>query len=353
MRRGYYGWDETELPLTALEARCTRLQAAMRAEKLDGLLLYTNIARPAAVSWLTGFVPYWSEGMLFVPPDGTPDFATALSKRVGEWMRSVTPIGSMVNTPHPAAFFGKRLAERGGAARLGVLELDLLPGGQAAALFEAAPSVELVDATDLFQRVRLQRDDAERGLFRAAARIAEDSVAAFASHDAGDTHRLMGEIEKAARNERVEEIFVTVAPDLARANRFLRVDKAPSIGTSFAIRLSLGYKSVWVRRAFSVSRDAATAAAFAQLDEAFARCVKTLDAARPIAQQIEAAIAPVQNARLVTWTLECCRGSYPLEIVAGDGVGEADALVAADSVLSVEVALGDVRWIVARPLVGH
>ena len=157
MRRGFYGWDETELPLAALDARAGRVQEAMRAESLDALLLYTNIARPAAVSWLTGFTPYWSEGLLLVPKSGAPDFATALSNRVGEWMRSVTPTGSILCTPQPAKFFGERLAKEG-ARRVGVLELDMLPGGQAATLAAAAPALELVDATQMFRRARVARE---------------------------------------------------------------------------------------------------------------------------------------------------------------------------------------------------
>jgi hypothetical protein len=99
MRRGLMGWSEAELPLAVVTERLSRLQAALKSEGLGGLVLYTNLARPAAVYFLTGFTPYWSEGLLLVPTLGEPVFATALSKRVSGWIRSVMPIGAIENTP--------------------------------------------------------------------------------------------------------------------------------------------------------------------------------------------------------------------------------------------------------------
>ena len=67
MRRGLMGWDEAELPRSVLEARLKQLQDAMARQGLEALILYTNLVRPAAVCWLTGFTPYWIESLLLVP----------------------------------------------------------------------------------------------------------------------------------------------------------------------------------------------------------------------------------------------------------------------------------------------
>ena len=351
MRRGYYGWDEADLPLATLAARLARLQAAITQAGLDGLLIYTNIARPAGASWLTGFTPYWSEGLLLVSPTGAPDFATALSKRVGEWMRAVTPTGSILCTPQPAALFGKRLAEAG-AKRLGVLELDMLPGGQAATLLATAPNTELVDATALFQTVRLERDAAELALFRAAAALAEDGLAPVRANDDKTAFAHMGDVERHARLGRAEEVFVTLAPDLTKGARFVRVDKAGAVGASFAVRASVAYKSTWVRRTRSFSRDARIAARFADCDAAFARCATTLDGARPIGPQLAAAFAALPGARLTSFSLEACRGSYPLEVIAGTGASDEPQGTLAGSVLCAEVALDGITWVGGLPLFG-
>ena len=67
MRRGLMAWDSNELPRAALKARIDALRTAMRGQNLDALIAYTNIARPAAVHWISGFTPYWSEGLYLLP----------------------------------------------------------------------------------------------------------------------------------------------------------------------------------------------------------------------------------------------------------------------------------------------
>ena len=103
MRRGLMGWNAKELPREALEERIARLRAAMASGGLDGFILYTNLVQPSAVTYLTGFTPYWSDGLLLVPKSGAPVFATALSKRVANWIASTNPLSEIVNTPKPGA----------------------------------------------------------------------------------------------------------------------------------------------------------------------------------------------------------------------------------------------------------
>ena len=88
MRRGLISWSKSELPDAVLTMRVAQTQAAMAADNLDALLVYTNIARSAAASWLTGFVPYWSEGVLVLPQAGRPVLFVALSRRVQGWDRT-------------------------------------------------------------------------------------------------------------------------------------------------------------------------------------------------------------------------------------------------------------------------
>ena len=83
----------------------------MAAAGQDAMILYTNFIRSAAVSHLVGFSPYWADGVLLVPRDGEPVFATTLSKRVGSWIQTVKPVGDLVNTPAPGKVIGERLAK--------------------------------------------------------------------------------------------------------------------------------------------------------------------------------------------------------------------------------------------------
>ena len=140
---------------------------------------------------------------------------------------------------------------------------------------------------------------------------------------------------------------LTVAPDLSKAADFVRVDRAPAIGETFAIRASVAYKSTWVRRTRSFSTNAAIAARFAALDEAFAKCLATIDAGAPVARQIGAAFP---GAKLVHWSLEACVGSYPLEFIAGDEeAGDARDAKGA-GVLAVELHVDSARWLAQGPI---
>ena len=116
---------------------------------------------PAPSRMLTGFTPYWSEGLLLVPLDGQPVFATALSNRVADWIRSTNPVSEIVNTPRPGTLLGERLIQHAGAKRVGVLELDAMPSELADDLAAAAPAVEWVDGSALFTAIR-RVIDAER-----------------------------------------------------------------------------------------------------------------------------------------------------------------------------------------------
>ena len=52
MRRGLIAWSKEQVPTSALDARVRRVQQALGAQRLDALLAYTSVARPAAVSWM-------------------------------------------------------------------------------------------------------------------------------------------------------------------------------------------------------------------------------------------------------------------------------------------------------------
>src|ERR1044071_8389943 len=130
MRRGLMEWNARELPVGTLEARIARLRAAMARHGLDAFIVYTNNVRPAAVSWLTGFEPYWSEALLLVPKEGRLVFAPALSNRVADWIRANNPVSEVSSTPKPGTLLGERLA-KDGVKRAGLLEWGAPPSALA------------------------------------------------------------------------------------------------------------------------------------------------------------------------------------------------------------------------------
>ena len=345
MRRGLMGWSEADVPQAVLQQRLLRLQAGLRAGGFDGAVLYTNIARPAAVSFLTGFTPYWSEGLLFVPASGEPVLAMALSKRVAGWIRSVMPLGIIENTPQPAAMINRKVAEAG-IRRIGAVELDMFPGAQADKLTGGGNDVSLEDATAVFRSVRLVADAAEIALVRRADGLARDCLEMFDRGD--DARRIVAGIEARARLAGAEEVFVGIAPDLAsRANAFLRSDRLGALGDQFAIRLSLALQGSWVRRAVTLSRKPEAQATFAAANVAFKRALASASAAAALK-----ALDDGFPGKITAWTIEACVGSYPLEVVACSGGGEfPDTLPV--SIVSVQADVNGIAWFGAGPVIGE
>src|SRR5262249_37664861 len=227
------GWDPQELPKSALEGRVSRVQAAMARADLDAMMLYTNLVRPSAVCWLTGFTPYWIESLLLVRRAGAPILTTALSKRVSEWIKSTSWLGEIINTPKPGTAIGQRL-KADACRRVGVLELDALPAGSYDDLVAAAPGIEVLDASKMFADCRRHIDPTERKLIERAdaiTRAALDQVdVAQAQNIQNDAGALLALVEKHARLAGAEEAYLAVAPDLDADRRLIRVSGAMPLG---------------------------------------------------------------------------------------------------------------------------
>jgi hypothetical protein len=352
MRRGLMGWNADELPIAVLKERTGRLQAAMEKSGLQALLIYTNLVRPSAVSYLTGFTPYWSEGILLVGRAGEPIFATALSKRVANWIRSVGPVGEIVSTPRPGAALGARIAADSTVRRVGVVELDAFPAGSYDELVAAARGGDFVDATQVFAGARRGADSAERRLLGRADAIA---VAALDRVDVGtaeDAGSITGRVEKHARFSGAEEAYIAVAPDLDSDRRMVRGSPALPLANRFALRASIAYKGHWVRRTRTFAKDPAGIRAVSRGDEWFAGLVRSIAAERPFAGEIATHVAGLSGAQLKSWMVESCIGSYPLQVIAaatspGDGgPRDGDFLV-----LSIELTIDGAPWLGAAPAI--
>jgi hypothetical protein len=307
MRHGLILWREEEVSLSDINTRQARLQQAIATADLDGVLIYTNHVRSAGVTWLSGFTPYWSDGLVLVLREGLPIFLTALSKRVGEWVKSVAPTFEVAHSPFPGKLAGERLSKVG-AKRLGVVELDRMPGGVVDEIVSINP-VELSDATELFMGVRGTADPAELNLVRVTDEIGRKAFEAgdVTSKSAGD---FTGPIERAVRMAGAEECYIALAPDLSKDRRFIRSGN-PELGRTFAVRLSIAYNGVWVRRIETFSAVCEIRARFSSVS----RELDKASPAHPADGSISAFYLP-DGASLIDWHLEAPYGTRPLKVVA-------------------------------------
>jgi Xaa-Pro aminopeptidase len=315
MRRGLISHSKIELPDAVLDARLARVRAAMVQAHLDALVIYTNNTRPAGVSWLTGFVPYWSEALLVVPHGGEPYLVVALTFRVKSWIERTTRVAEVIHTPRVGLGASQQIAKMKSNAAVGIVDFHGLPTGIADDLRAGGASLTLSDASALFVRLREKADPAEIALAVTAASIAH---AALAAADGNSHGTIIAAVEARARGLGAEEIYIASAPDLARDRRFVRVEGEASLGEIFALRASVAYKGVWVRMVRTIGAASAAQAAAERL----ARAVAQLPSDRGFAG-------------FSSWLVEGCRMAQPLEPLMGSRAGTVHA-PAAGALVSVQ-----------------
>jgi len=317
MRRGLIARSKIELPDAVFDARLERLRVAMRG--LDALLVYTNNTRPAAVSWLTGFIPYWSEAMLVVPRDRPPVLVVALTLRVKPWIERTSRVAEVIHAARIGVAAARLIASCKVDATVGVVDFDHLSAGIADDLSEAGPRFILSDASEVFAGVRGSADPTEIMLTGRASSIASRALSRVEPRE--DVNEIVAAVEGEARRRGAEEVYVAVAPDLARDRRLMRIEGEPVLGRRFSVRASVAYKGSWVRRVVTVDRDGAARDAA----EAFADAVAQLPSDRALSQ--------------FSWFLvEACRMAQPLEPLMGSHIASPRPPVAG-AVVSVQACL--------------
>src|SRR3977135_555559 len=177
MRRGLISRSMSELPDAVLDARIARLRAAMSEARVDALLVYTNNTRAAGVSWLTGFVPNWSEALLVVTHDRLPVLVAALTYRVKSWIERTSRVADVIHTPRIGLEAARMIAAANGDAAVGIAGLGGLRAGIVDDLREGGPRLSLRDASALFSGLRAKADPAEIALALKAATIAHRALA--------------------------------------------------------------------------------------------------------------------------------------------------------------------------------
>jgi hypothetical protein len=297
MRRGLIARSVVELPDAVFDARLDRVRAAMRAAELDALVIYTNNTRPAGVSWLTGFVPYWSEAVLVVPREGGPYLVAALSFRVKSWIERVSRVADVLHTPRIGLKAAQQIAAARPKAAVGVVDFDGLPSGIADDLREGGPGLTLRDASALFAALRAVADPADIALATKAAAIGRHALAAAAGEN---LNAMIAAAESEARRLGAEEIYLAAAADLGRDARFKRIEGEAALGKSFALRATVAYKGTWVRLVRSIGE----AAIMQEAAGCFAQAVASLPGDRGFAG-------------FRSWLVEGCRMAQPLDPLIG------------------------------------
>jgi hypothetical protein len=321
MRRGLIARSLLELPDAVFDARLDRVRAAMQTAQFDALVIYTNNTRPAGVSWLTGFVPYWSEAVLVVPRAAAPYLVAALSFRVKPWIERVSRLADVLHTPRIGLKAAQQIAATRVDAAVGIVDFDGLPAGIAEDLREGGPQLTLHDASALFASLRTVADQAEIAL---ASRAADIGLRALSAAQGNTLNDMIAGVEGEARQLGAEEIYIAAVPDLDRDTRFRRIEGEVALGKTFALRATVAYKGTWVR----LVRSMCEAAIMREASARFAQAVASLPSGRGFAG-------------FRSWLVEGCCMAQPLDPLIGSRLGEGHpplpgALVSVQAALAVD-----------------
>jgi len=334
MRRGLLAWSEEEVSRPVLDSRVARCRDAMAGSGLDALLVYTSFPRPAAVSWLTHFVPYWSQGVLAILPEGALVFTVSLSKRVASWIEETAHIGEIVCTPNLGRTLGEIISKAAGVKatgtrKIGVVELPRLPGTIVRNLRDAAEGIELIDASDLFAALRSPADDTEIALTRRAAEIAHKALDLAKPGKGPVVAEILSDIERSARMQGCEEILIDIAEDLSTDRQFRRLDGPTVFANRYAVRLSVAYKGHWVRVGRTLEQNGADRAA--SIEHSLA---KILPGSRA---------TPPAGFEALDRVVEGCIGSAPLTVLSDPKP---------DTIVSITQRWQDAHgfWLVSEPV---
>lgn len=345
MRRGWMDWVPQEVPEDLLRGRVGEVAAACRAQGADALLLYASFTRPAQVSALTHFVPFWSQALLAVAADGRTMLTMATTGRTVQWIRSTSCVDEVLVGPDIGATAGKWLADKTPSGAVAVAGLDDLPQSVLAGLRHTLPQANLREAGDWYAALEAGFHPTPVVAARTQA-IARAGLALVTGRPYRSAHEIVAAIDAHCRAAGAEEVAVTLAPDLDRSNVLRRLEGDAPLGARFAVQASVAYKGCWLRVATSFRRDGALAV---ELPECVGARAELQRGASATVDAMAKRAADVIGAQLEDWTLEARRGGLPLATVAVAG-RPATCAVPAFSTLSLQLGAGGAGFVLAEPL---
>ena len=358
MRRGLMGWSHDEVPPALLAQRTEALVAGVRERGLQCVLVYTDLTRPAAVSALTHFIPYWSNGVLVVAPDAGATLVATMSRRVADWIHSTSRLDRLVNTLDLGEGVSDALpAAAGGALRVGVVDLASLPAGVVASIRRRHAGMRFEEAGDLLDAALARGGATPQAVVQRTLAIARAALAAGLDlAGGGDASAVLSAAEGSARLAGAEEVALALAPDMRSNPRLRRIEGAAALGPEFSLQVTLAYKGCWLRIARTAARGAASARLArteAWFEELLAKLpADALDRLDQLGPAIEAALPRLPGAQIESWHLEGARAGLALATLAGSQSRPVVALTTTSPLtLSLRLRDGDGPWFGAGVIV--
>jgi len=355
MRRGWMDWVPEEVPRERLDQRVEQVARACQTQGVDALLLYGSFVRPARVSVLTHFVPFWSQAALVVARDGRTMLTMATTGRTVQWIRHCALVDEVRVGPDIGHTAGQWLHECGLGQNLALADRDDWPQPALDGLKRTLPDASLHLANGWYDALDA-RFGPTVGVAARALELARGGLAQVeAPSEGGDTHErgahdIVAAIDGHCRAQGAEEVSVLVAPDLQRSARLQRLEGPAQLGSHFAVQLSVAYKGHWLRCASSFMREGSSFVEWPACAEWRRRVQHASIAPGTQAGQWIARFTHVSASTvLADWSLESRSAGLPLVCIAAPGHAE-HALVPPFSTFTARLRSEGREWLVAEPL---
>jgi Xaa-Pro aminopeptidase len=236
VKRGLIALDREQLPAATFDARLERVRAALAAQSLPALVVYTDVWRSNQARFLTNFMPYWNRSLVVIPREQPPVLLCALSPRVYPWIKSVTIFEEIRPAGKLAESLAQLCGERGWNT-LGVLDLPLLPHELNSRLGEFG-------LEDVPSRAIVEPDDAELAMRKRAARLAREILERELA--AGEGHRdyeLVGRLEREFRRAGAEDVAIL----LSSGRKVPMPANGSMLTAKYSAAVALEYCGHWVK----------------------------------------------------------------------------------------------------------
>jgi len=303
-------WDPAEVPEDVMRDRIALLAAACCDLDVDALLYYTSFPRPAQVSALTHFVPFWSQALLVVTKSGSSMLAMATTGRTVQWIKRVSLVDEVIVGTEIGASAGQWLYAQTQARRVAIASPDDLPQSAYEGLCRALPGAAFVETGSWWQEFE-ERFGPTPYVSRTAMEIAESALALVCSVVWRDANALVAALDGHCRAHGAEEVSVKVAPDLLRDPTPYRVEGLLNLASNFGVRITLAYKGSWLRSGSSFVSDGQTTVEHPGCVDALRALRASALCTRNISSLVES-IQVASGARVPDWNVEGRRGGLPL-----------------------------------------
>jgi len=201
----------------------------------------------------------------------------------------------------------------------------------------------------LFAAIRQPADEVEIRLARRAATIAAQRSKTI-PREAKRASELLSVLERSARLDGPRAVLPRLCAGPSRGRDHCADSKGDALlGQRYAVELSVAYKATWIRITRCVSTQAVPLSWRGAADR-FVEAVERLNEANlSLEPQVAGSARPGKNA---AWTLETCRGSPPLSIVATGETPSPSALPGGSlACVSLQLDLDDGPWLRGEPLI--